>query len=81
MLVLHGTKDDRMPLRQAGRFAETLQAKEVRVKIVVFPAAGHTIPVEAQYRATMPFLQPVLRREARQWEGGEEEEGPPCHFR
>jgi len=61
VLILHGGKDDRVPLQQAERFAQALQGRGARVKIVVFPAAGHAIPVEGQYREVLPFLHAVLR--------------------
>jgi dipeptidyl aminopeptidase/acylaminoacyl peptidase len=61
VLILHGAKEERIPLRQAERFAEALQARGARVKLVVFPDAGHDIPIEAQYREILPFLQTVSR--------------------
>ncbi len=61
VLILHGAKDERIPVQQAERFAEALQARGAPVKIVVFPTAGHDIPIEAQYREIPPFLQAVSR--------------------
>jgi dipeptidyl aminopeptidase/acylaminoacyl peptidase len=61
ILLLHGAKDERIPVKQAKVFAEKLKAQGIPVKVVIFPRAGHGIPVDEQYREIYPFLEEVLR--------------------
>lgn len=61
MLILHGAQDERVPVRQAEAFAETLRAKQKAVTVKIFPYAKHGIPREAQDREIDPFLDAFLR--------------------
>jgi dipeptidyl aminopeptidase/acylaminoacyl peptidase len=61
ILVLHGAQDERVPVRQAEAFAETLQAKRVPVTVKICPHAKHRIPIDAQDREIDPFLEESLR--------------------
>lgn len=60
-LLLHGAADERISVRQAEVFAEKLKANGVAVKLKIFPNAGHSIPVDEQYREIFPFLEQFLR--------------------
>jgi dipeptidyl aminopeptidase/acylaminoacyl peptidase len=60
ILLLHGAQDERVPVRQAEAFAETLQAQRIAVKIKIFPHAKHSIPIEDQYREIYPFIEASL---------------------
>jgi dipeptidyl aminopeptidase/acylaminoacyl peptidase len=61
ILILHGAQDERVPVRQAEAFAETLRAKQKAVTVKIFPHAKHGIPREAQDREIEPFLDAFLR--------------------
>jgi dipeptidyl aminopeptidase/acylaminoacyl peptidase len=61
VLLLHGTQDERIPVRQAEIFFEKLRASGVRVEMKIFPKARHSIPVDEQYREIYPFLSEFLR--------------------
>jgi dipeptidyl aminopeptidase/acylaminoacyl peptidase len=61
VLLLHGAQDERIPVRQAEAFAETLHAKGIAVRVKIFPHARHRIPVDAQDREILPFLEESLR--------------------
>jgi dipeptidyl aminopeptidase/acylaminoacyl peptidase len=61
ILILHGAQDERVPVRQAEAFAETLHAKGIAVTVKIFPQAQHRIPIEAQDREIDPFLEAILR--------------------
>jgi dipeptidyl aminopeptidase/acylaminoacyl peptidase len=61
ILILHGAQDERVPVRQAEAFAETLQAKGMAVTVKIFPHAKHGIPIDDQDRAIFPFLDAALR--------------------
>jgi dipeptidyl aminopeptidase/acylaminoacyl peptidase len=60
VLLLHGTADERIPVRQAEAFAEKLKAAGVRYRLREFPGAPHGIPVDDQYREVYPFLDEFL---------------------
>lgn len=60
VLLLHGERDERVPVQQAHRFAAELAARGVAVKLKTFPNARHSIPVEEQYREVYPFLEANL---------------------
>jgi dipeptidyl aminopeptidase/acylaminoacyl peptidase len=60
VLILHGERDERIPVGQAQAFAERLRAAGVPHRLKVFPGAGHGIPVEELYREVYPFLARVL---------------------
>jgi len=61
ILLLHGAKDERVPVQQATSFAEKLKAQGIPCKLVIFPNAGHAIPYDEQFREIYPFLQSSLR--------------------
>lgn len=61
ILLLHGTQDERIPVRQAEAFFEKLKASGVKVEMKIFPKAGHGIPIDEQYREIYPFLEEFLR--------------------
>jgi dipeptidyl aminopeptidase/acylaminoacyl peptidase len=61
ILLLHGTQDERIPVRQAEAFFEKLKASDVKVEMKIFPKAGHSIPIDEQYREIYPFLEEFLR--------------------
>lgn len=60
VLILHGQRDQRIPVEQAHAFAARLGAAGVPVSLKVFPNAAHSIPGEDQYREVYPFLDRVL---------------------
>ena len=61
VLLLHGTQDERIPVRQAEIFFDKLKASGVRVEMKIFPKARHSIPIDEQYREIYPFLAEFLR--------------------
>lgn len=61
VLLLHGARDERIPVRQAKAFAEKLKANGIVFKMKIFPNAGHSIPINEQYREIYPFLEEFLR--------------------
>jgi dipeptidyl aminopeptidase/acylaminoacyl peptidase len=61
VLLLHGAQDDRIPARQAKKFAEKLNAQGNSIKIVVLPRTGHSIPVDMIDREMFPFLEEFLQ--------------------
>jgi dipeptidyl aminopeptidase/acylaminoacyl peptidase len=61
VLLLHGARDERIPVRQAEAFAEQLKANGVAVKLKIFPNATHRIPIDEQYQDIYPFLEQSLR--------------------
>ena len=61
ILLLHGTQDERIPVRQAEAFFKKLQASGVAVKMKIFPKAKHIIPIDDQYTEIYPFLAEFLR--------------------
>jgi dipeptidyl aminopeptidase/acylaminoacyl peptidase len=61
ILLLHGTSDERVPVRQAEAFAAKLEANHIPLRIKLFPGAGHRIPLREQYREIYPFLKEFLR--------------------
>ena len=61
VLLLHGARDERIPVQQAEAFAEQLQAHGVAVTLKIFPHATHHIPMDEQYQAISPFLEQFLR--------------------
>lgn len=61
VLLLHGARDERVPVRQAEAFAEKLKANGIVFKMKIFPNAGHSIPIDVQYREIYPFLEEFLR--------------------
>jgi dipeptidyl aminopeptidase/acylaminoacyl peptidase len=61
VLLLHGARDERIPVRQTEAFAEKLKAHGVAVKLKIFPNATHRIPIDEQYQEIYPFLEQFLR--------------------
>jgi dipeptidyl aminopeptidase/acylaminoacyl peptidase len=61
VLLLHGARDERIPVRQAEAFAEQLQAHGVAVTLKIFPNTTHRIPIDEQYQDIYPFLDRSLR--------------------
>jgi dipeptidyl aminopeptidase/acylaminoacyl peptidase len=61
VLLLHGARDERIPVRQAEAFAEKLQAHGVAVKLKIFPHATHHILMAEQDQEIYPFLEQSLR--------------------
>jgi dipeptidyl aminopeptidase/acylaminoacyl peptidase len=59
--LLHGTQDERIPVRQAEVFFEKLKANGVTVEMKIFPKARHNIPIDEQYREIYPFLEEFVR--------------------
>jgi dipeptidyl aminopeptidase/acylaminoacyl peptidase len=60
VLLLHGAQDDRFRLGQVEAFAEKLRATGVPVMLKIFPNAGHSMPMDEQYREIYPFLGQFL---------------------
>ena len=61
VLLLHGAQDERIPVRQAEIFFEKVKAHGIPVKLKIFPAATHGIPINEQYNEIYPFLAEFLR--------------------
>jgi dipeptidyl aminopeptidase/acylaminoacyl peptidase len=61
VLLLHGAWDERIPVRQADAFAETLQAHGVAITLKIFARATHRIPIDEQDQEIYPFLEQFLR--------------------
>jgi len=62
VLLLHGERDERVPVQQARAFAAQLEARGAAVRLAVFPNAMHSIPIADQYREVYPFLEANLTR-------------------
>ena len=60
VLILHGERDELVPVAQAQAFAARLGAAGVPYRLKVFPDAAHGIPVGDLYREVYPFLARVL---------------------
>jgi hypothetical protein len=60
MLSLHGAQDERVPVRPAEAFAESLQAKGMAVKVQIFPHAKRGIPIYEQYCEIYPSLEEAI---------------------
>jgi dipeptidyl aminopeptidase/acylaminoacyl peptidase len=61
ILLLHGAQDERVSVQQAEAFADALRAKQIAVRVKIFPHARHRMPIEAQDREIDPFLEESLR--------------------
>lgn len=59
VLLLHGERDERVPVRQAQAFAAQLAARGAAVTLRIFPNTTHGIPVGDQFREVYPFLDRV----------------------
>lgn len=55
-LVLHGEKDDNVPVRQANAFAMAIRAGGTLSELWVMPGAGHVLPLGMANRAAFDFL-------------------------
>ena len=60
VLLLHGARDERVPLQQAEAFAEKLKANGIVFKMKIFPNARHSIPIDELLREIYPFLEEFL---------------------
>jgi dipeptidyl aminopeptidase/acylaminoacyl peptidase len=60
ILLLHGGRDERVPVRQAEAFAEKLKANGIVFEMKIFPYARHSIPTDEQYNEVYPFLEKFL---------------------
>jgi len=56
ILLLHGEYDDRCYPNQAKAFAKKLAARNVPVRIKIFPNVGHIIPFKQSSMEVTPFL-------------------------
>jgi hypothetical protein len=61
VLLLHGGRDERIPVQQAEAFAEKLEVNRIPFKLKIFPNAGHDIPIPELYREIDPFLMANLK--------------------
>jgi len=61
VLLLHGARDETIPVEQAEAFAEKLKANGIVFKMKIFPNAGHRIPNDELNREIDPFLEEFLR--------------------
>jgi dipeptidyl aminopeptidase/acylaminoacyl peptidase len=60
VLLLHGARDECLPVRQPEAFAEQLKAQGVAVKLQIFANATHRIPMDEQDQEISPFLEQFL---------------------
>lgn len=60
ILLLHGARDDNVPVQQAMAFAEKLKANSIAFRMKIFPNSKHNIPIEEQYNELVPFLEEFL---------------------
>lgn len=56
-LVLHGAKDGLLPVNQAKMLDERLAAANIPHRTVIFPDAGHRLPLDGVAKAVFAFLQ------------------------
>ena len=56
-LVLHGAKDGLLPVNQAKMLDERLTAANIPHRTVIFPDAGHRLPLDGVAKAVFAFLQ------------------------
>jgi dipeptidyl aminopeptidase/acylaminoacyl peptidase len=56
-LVLHGAKDALLPVNQAEMLDQRLAAAKVPHRTVIFPDAGHRLPLDGVAKAVFSFLQ------------------------
>lgn len=60
-LILHGALDERLDPEHARRLAARLAAAGTEARLVVYPGAGHGIPLDDRMREIQPFLEAHLR--------------------
>ena len=56
-LVLHGAKDPLLPVNQAEMLDRSLKAARLPHQTVIFPDAGHRLPLDRTAKAVFSFLQ------------------------
>ncbi len=56
-LVLHGAKDPLLPVNQAEMLDQSLTAARLPHRTVIFPDAGHRLPLDGIAKAVFSFLQ------------------------
>jgi dipeptidyl aminopeptidase/acylaminoacyl peptidase len=56
-LVLHGAKDALLPVNQAEMLDQRLTADHIPHRTVIFPDAGHRLPLDEVAKAVFAFLQ------------------------
>jgi dipeptidyl aminopeptidase/acylaminoacyl peptidase len=56
-LVLHGAKDPLLPVNQAEMLDRSLEAARLPHRTVIFPDAGHRLPLDGTAKAVFSFLQ------------------------
>src|ERR1051326_2837508 len=56
-LVLHGAKDPLLPVNQAEMLDRSLKAVQLPHRTVIFPDAGHRLPLDGTAKAVFSFLQ------------------------
>jgi dipeptidyl aminopeptidase/acylaminoacyl peptidase len=56
-LVLHGAKDGLLPVNQAKMLDERLATADIPHRTVIFPDAGHRLPLDGVAQAVFAFLQ------------------------
>ncbi|HKA33467.1 MAG TPA: alpha/beta fold hydrolase [Candidatus Binatia bacterium] len=56
-LVLHGAKDSLLPVSQAEMLDQSLKAARLPHRTVIFPDAGHRLPLDGTAKAVFSFLQ------------------------
>ncbi len=52
-LILHGDKDETVPVKEGYSFQQAFQQKGVPTKLVIFPGAGHSFQMDDLRRASM----------------------------
>jgi dipeptidyl aminopeptidase/acylaminoacyl peptidase len=61
-LIFQGARDPITIPLQAEELVKRLKEKGVEARAVIYPEAGHRIPVEAREKEIEPFLKRVLGR-------------------
>ncbi len=60
LLILNGAKDDRTFPDQARALGERVAKTGTPAKVVIFPSAGHSIPMDDRRKEIAPFLKKYL---------------------
>ena len=63
VLILHGEKDDRISVEQAGLLDEKLTELNKKHMTVILPEKNHFITKETRLTYTFPFLEKYLKRQ------------------
>jgi dipeptidyl aminopeptidase/acylaminoacyl peptidase len=61
LLIVHGERDERIPLSQATAFAEALRARGKAVELRVFAGEGHQVPYGKRAPTVRAFVERVTR--------------------